>query len=90
MIRGEAIGVRVTGNKIQIMGPSSLNSNDEPLFIVDGVIVDKIDDVTPSQVKSIEILTGASAAIYGTRGGNEVIVIELLSATAFKKNYDYR
>lgn len=81
MIRGEVTGVRVSGNRIQIMGPSSFNANDEPLFIVDGVIVDKIDDVIPGQVKSIEILTGASASIYGTRGAYGVIVIKLISGT---------
>jgi TonB-dependent SusC/RagA subfamily outer membrane receptor len=84
MIRGEVSGVRVVGNKIQIMGPSSFNGNDDPLFIVEGVEVTKIDDIPPNQIKSIDVLKGSDAAIYGTRGGNGVLVIRLLSAKDYK------
>lgn len=79
MIRGEVSGVRVIGNSIQITGPSSLGGNDDPLFIVDGLPVDKIDNISPGQIKSIEILKDASASIYGTRGANGVLVIKLIS-----------
>jgi TonB-dependent SusC/RagA subfamily outer membrane receptor len=84
MIRGEVTGARVTGTRIQIMGPSSFNGNDDPLFIVDGVEVTKIDDISPNQIKSIEVLKGSDAAIYGTRGGNGVLVIRLLSGKDYK------
>jgi TonB-dependent starch-binding outer membrane protein SusC len=80
MLRGEVSGVKIIGTKIQIMGPSSFNGNDDPLFIVDGVPVEKIDYISPGEVQSIEILKGASASIYGTRGANGVLLINLINA----------
>jgi TonB-dependent SusC/RagA subfamily outer membrane receptor len=75
MIHGQVPGVEVNGKSIKIMGSSSLNVSTEPLFVVDGIIVYSIDDVVPQDVKSIEILKGASASVYGTRGSNGVILI---------------
>jgi len=80
MIKSQVSGVRVIGTSIQIMGPSSIGGNDEPLFVVDGVPVESIDNISPGQVKSIEILKDASASIYGSRGANGVLVISLMSA----------
>lgn len=79
MLRGEVSGVKIIGTKIQIMGPSSFNGNDDPLFIVDGVPVEKIDYISPGEVRSIEVLKGAPASIYGTRGANGVLVINLIN-----------
>jgi TonB-dependent SusC/RagA subfamily outer membrane receptor len=85
MIRGEIPGVQVTGKSIMIQGPSSINLSTEPLFVVDGVIVSSIDDVSPQMVKSIEVLKGSSASIYGSRGANGVILVYLLGAPERKK-----
>lgn len=79
MIHGQIPGVEVNGKSIKIMGSSSLNVSTEPLFVVDGIIVYSIDDVVPQDVKSIEILKGPSASVYGTRGANGVILITRLS-----------
>lgn len=79
MIRGRVPGVEVNGKSIKIRGSSSLNTRTEPLFVVDGVIVYSIDDISPQTVKSIEVLKGPAASIYGTRGANGVILITLLS-----------
>ena len=49
------------------------------------MVVGSIDDISPRMVKSIDILKGASAAIYGSRGANGVILIYLLGATEKKK-----
>jgi TonB-dependent SusC/RagA subfamily outer membrane receptor len=80
MIRGEVPGVQVNGKTIQIQGPSSFNMSTEPLFVVDGMVVTSIDDIRPQQVRSIEILKGPSASIYGSRGSNGVIMITLIGA----------
>jgi TonB-dependent SusC/RagA subfamily outer membrane receptor len=78
MIRGEVPGVQVSGNSIMIRGATSLNSGNEPLFVVDGVPVLTVENIQPQMVKSIQILKGSAAAIYGTRGSNGVIIINLL------------
>lgn len=75
MIRGRVPGVEVSDRSIKIRGTNSLNISTEPLFVVDGVIVNSIDDIAPETVKSIEVLKGPDASIYGTRGSNGVIVI---------------
>ena len=75
MIRGRVAGVEVSGRSIKIRGTNSLNVSTEPLFVVDGVIVREIDDIAPETVKSIEVLKGPDAAVYGVRGSNGVIVI---------------
>jgi TonB-dependent SusC/RagA subfamily outer membrane receptor len=49
------------------------------MFVVDGVPVTTIDNIQPQMVKSIQVLKGSSAAIYGSRGSNGVIIITLLS-----------
>jgi TonB-dependent SusC/RagA subfamily outer membrane receptor len=75
MIRGRVAGVEVSGKSIKIRGTNSLNISTEPLFVVDGVIVKEIEDIDPETVKSIEVLKGPDASVYGTRGSNGVIVI---------------
>jgi TonB-dependent SusC/RagA subfamily outer membrane receptor len=75
MIRGRFAGVEVSGKSIKVIGASSLNVSTEPLFVVDGVIVSSIDDISPQTVKSIEVLKGPDATAYGIRGSNGVILI---------------
>jgi len=77
MIRGEVAGVNVNGSTITIRGASSLVLSNEPLLIVNGMPVRSLDHIFPSQVKSIKVLKGTSASIYGARGANGVIVIDL-------------
>jgi TonB-dependent SusC/RagA subfamily outer membrane receptor len=79
MLRGKP-GVQVTGKSVKIQGASSLMSGTEPLYVVDGVVVNDVDNIPPQQVRSIEILKGPSASIYGSRGANGVILITLEGA----------
>ncbi len=60
-----------------IRGVNTINASSDPLFIVDGVEVPDISNIPPNEVKSISVLKDASASIYGSRGGNGVIIIEL-------------
>jgi TonB-dependent SusC/RagA subfamily outer membrane receptor len=84
MIRGEMPGVRVEGNKITIQGTSSFIGSSDPLLVVDGVPVSSIDEIHPQMVRSIEVLKGSSASIYGTRGANGVILIYLKTGEDIK------
>lgn len=80
MIRGQIAGVDVKGNSIKIQGANSFTASTEPLFVVDGQIVPSIDFISPTDVKSIEVLKGSSATVYGSRGANGVILITLKGA----------
>jgi TonB-dependent SusC/RagA subfamily outer membrane receptor len=80
MIQGKVPGVDVRGNKITIRGVNSILLSSDPLFVVDGVVVQSIDDINPVQVKSIVVLKGPDAAIYGSRASGGVIVITLIGA----------
>jgi TonB-dependent SusC/RagA subfamily outer membrane receptor len=80
MISGELPGVQVIGRNIRIQGASSINSGTEPLFVVDGITATSIDNIQPRLVKSIEVLKGPAASIYGARGANGVILISLISS----------
>lgn len=77
-------GVQVSGNRVQIQGPSSINSSTEPLFVVDGMVVGSIENISPSMVESISVLKGAATSIYGSRGANGVILITLIGASKLK------
>ena len=81
MIRGEVPGVQVVGTQILIRGMSSINSSNDPLLVVDGMPVSSIDNISPRQVKSISVLKGSDAAIYGTRAAGGVILIDLKGAS---------
>ncbi|WP_069661288.1 SusC/RagA family TonB-linked outer membrane protein [Arcticibacter eurypsychrophilus] len=63
--------------QIRIRGTRSLSANNDPLVVLDGIpFAGLIGDISPSDIKSIEILKDASAtAIYGSRGANGVILV---------------
>ena len=82
---GQVPGVQVVGNSVRIQGASSLTLSTEPLFVVDGVPVTSVDDIMPQMVKSIQVLKGSAAAIYGSRGANGVILINLLKGGDTRK-----
>jgi TonB-dependent SusC/RagA subfamily outer membrane receptor len=81
MIRGEVPGVQVVGTQILIRGASSLNSSNDPLLVVDGMAVSSIEHINPREVKSISVLKGSDASIYGTRAAGGVILIDLKGAS---------
>lgn len=80
MIAGKVSGVVVSGRSITIRGLSSVNAGTQPLFVVNGSVANSIDDIPPSEVENISILKGSSAAMYGSRGSNGVILINLKKA----------
>lgn len=80
LLKGAVPGVQVSGKKITIQGASSFLLGTDPLLIVNGVEVGSLDDIQPVMVESVEVLKGASASIYGSRGANGVILIKLIDA----------
>lgn len=75
-IAGRVAGVSVNNdNEIIIRGGSSWELSNDPLFVVDGVVVNNIDNILPADVDQIQVLKGVDAAIYGSRGSSGVIEI---------------
>lgn len=96
MLQGRAAGLTMTSNSgaagsstsIQIRGVNSLNSSNEPVYVIDGSIVrseagqdtysNPLDGLNPNDIESIEILKDASAtAIYGAQAANGVIIVNM-------------
>ncbi len=82
-LQGRASGVLVTAQsgepgdeiKIKIRGVGTINNSD-PIYVVDGMPTNDISFLSPSDIKSVEILKDASAtAVYGSRGANGVVLI---------------
>lgn len=76
LIIGRFAGVEVEDGQVIIRGRNSINSSNEALYVLDGVIVSTIDWISPCDIGSISILKDASAAAYGSRGSNGVVIIE--------------
>ena len=98
-LQGRTAGVQVTQNSgspgspltVRVRGTGTINNSD-PLYIVDGVPVDGLDFLNPNDVESINVLKdAASAAIYGARGANGVVLITTKTGKkneAGRVNYD--
>jgi TonB-dependent SusC/RagA subfamily outer membrane receptor len=76
MIMREVSGVRITGGNVIIQDSQNLYGYIPPLIVVDGVYMNSLPDIPPVSVRSIEVLKGTSAAIYGSRGFGGAIVIK--------------
>jgi TonB-dependent starch-binding outer membrane protein SusC len=85
-------GAPGSSNSVMIRGASTFSDNAvSPLFIVDGMIVSNIDGINPNDIKSIEVLKdGASAAIYGARSANGVIIVTTKTGEEGKPRLDVR
>ena len=77
--------------KIQIRAASSISGNSSPLIVVDGYpISGSLATVNPTDIESIEVLKdAASAAIYGSRGANGVVLVTTKSGKAGKVKLSY-
>ena len=84
-LRGKVSGVNIFSNSSQpgaysnrvvIRGMATINASSNPLYVVDGVVMENFDLVNPNDIESMEVLKDASAAaIYGARGANGVIMV---------------
>lgn len=97
-LQGRLPGVTINGNagtlgsqtSIRVRGIGSINSDNQPLFVVDGVIINSnlegsalggpgtspLTNINPNDIESIDVLKdAASASVYGSRGSNGVVII---------------
>jgi TonB-dependent SusC/RagA subfamily outer membrane receptor len=79
-------GIEVRGNyprlSLRIRGAQSIHLTTEPLYVLEGIplghdFASLARATTPQEVKSIRILKGAEATMYGARGANGVVVVNL-------------
>ena len=92
-LKGKAAGVNIFNNtgqpggemRVIIRGISTINASSSPLYIVDGVAMTDFQYLNPNDIESIEVLKDASsAAIYGARGANGVIMVTTKRGNAGK------
>jgi len=75
---------------VRLRGTGSLNAGSEPLYVIDGVIGAPIQNVAPEDILSMDVLRDASsAAIYGSRGANGVILINTKRGKSGAPTVDY-
>lgn len=92
---GAGINIMVRGqNNISAMkgGDEMTNMNDinQPLYVVDGMFVDNINDIAPDDIERIDVLKDASStAIYGSRGANGVVIVSTKRGSAERSHVEY-
>ncbi len=107
LLNGKAAGVRITNSggspdsapNIRIRGGASLNAQNNPLIVIDGVpigndnpagVANPLSLVNPNDIESFSILKDASAtAIFGSRASNGVIIITTKKGTSGEVQYNF-
>lgn len=96
-LQGRAAGVQMLNQSgqpgerpsIKIRGIGT-DYNSEPLFLVDGIAVNSIDNISPGDIASVEVLKdAASASIYGARAANGVVLITTKTGSSDKFSVTY-
>lgn len=84
LLLGKVAGLQITqgsgspgsSGTIRIRQGASLNASNDPLIVIDGMVDASISSINPEDIESFSVLKDASsAAIYGSRGANGVIII---------------
>lgn len=111
-IQGKVSGVQVTqlsaqpggALSLRIRGGNSIMAGNEPLYVIDGVLIESQVDISwigspsqnglsslnPNDIESIEVLKDASAtSIYGARGANGVVLITTKKGKSGKDNVTF-
>ena len=99
-LQGSTAGVQIVSgsgqpgesSSIKIRGTSTFSASGvTPLYIVDGVPLESIDGINPTDILSMEVLKdAASASIYGSRSANGVIIITTKSGEEGKPSIDIK
>ena len=97
-LQGKAAGVTVVSSSgkpgsvpaVRVRGATSVQSSNEPLYVVDGVPTTDISGINPNDIESMSILKDASsAAIYGAQGANGVVIITTRSGKENKPSINF-
>ncbi|MDQ0595051.1 TonB-linked SusC/RagA family outer membrane protein [Chryseobacterium ginsenosidimutans] len=97
-LTGQIAGVktRATSGKpgepleVRVRGTASISASNSPLYVVDGMVVDDMANVSPDDVQSIEVLKdAASTAMYGSRGSNGVVIVTTKKGTSGKPSFSF-
>ena len=97
-LQGQLAGVtvRVTSSEpgadpeIRVRGAASINAGNNPLYVIDGVPQESMTGINPNDISSIEVLKdAASAAIYGSRGSNGVVIVTTKSGQKGRPKVTY-
>ncbi len=97
-LQGQLAGVNVnkvnsrpgSDYTIDIRGVHSISFSSEPLVVIDGVMGGKLNTLNPSDIETMDVLKDASsAAIYGARGANGVIIITTKKGSQGKTKVTY-
>ncbi len=98
-VQGQLAGVQITPDrseidaapKVIIRGYNTWNNN-QPLYVIDGMQTNDatlFNNLNPYDIQSVTVLKDASAAVYGARGSNGVILVRTKEA-AYKKKKNSR
>ena len=95
-VQGRVAGVQVIASgapnsqpQVRIRGTGSIEAGINPLYVVDGVLTNDIRNINNADIVSMDILKDASAAIYGVRAANGVIIITTKKGQAGEFRVDY-
>ena len=97
-LTGQIAGVktRATSGKpgepleIRVRGTASISASNSPVYVVDGMVVDDMANVSPDDVQSIEVLKdAASTAMYGSRGSNGVVIVTTKKGMTGKPSFTF-
>ena len=94
--QGKIAGVQIissgqpnTQPQIRVRGTGSVMAGANPLYVVDGVLTDDIRNINSADIVNMDVLKDASAAIYGVRAANGVIIITTRKGKSGKTEVRY-
>lgn len=95
-LQGKASGVQIISSGapgsspvVSIRGTGTILAGRNPIYVVDGIITDRMDNINSEDIASMDILKDASSlAIYGSRGANGVIIITTKSGKVGETKID--
>lgn len=99
VLAGIVPGVQVASNggtpgasaNVLVRGISTISASNNPIYVVDGTVLDDVEFLNPKDIESIQVLKDAAAAsIYGSRGSNGVIIIKTKEAKSGRLSVDVK